>query len=284
VRCFWKYLCTLVSHGSGDYFLAPIRAVRQNGILAATFKLGAAWPDAVGRGVFVDRDGNVYQAALAPGGVYVVQFDRNGSVESKIKIETQGFLDPWHLVVYQSGRFLLSGTEGKGQRTPYAGIFERDGKLLKRIFEPEDEDARTKAESGDTESTGDADKGNRFVDLGDVSLGADGNAYLLHGTSPPLIYVISQTGEVIRKIRIGSDSAGLAFRSIAPYAGRIALAFAKFGHIEVRVTDLDGAPVNSYQLNIEKSGVPRLACYDEHGFTFITTAPEGSVHLLVAKP
>jgi hypothetical protein len=274
----------LVSHASGDYFLAPIRAVRQDGRLAGTFSLTEAWPDAVGRGVFVDAAGDVYHAAIAPGGAYVVEFARDGSVKTKTKLQTRGFLDPWHLVVYQSGRFLVSGTEGKSQRTPYTAIFEGDGKLVKQIYEPEDEDARTKADSGDAEFTQNAETGNRFVDLGDISLGSDGNAYLLHGTSPALVYVISATGDVIRKMRITADSSGLPFRSIQSRAGRLAVGLARFGRIEVRVTDLEGTLVDSYAVDTEKSDVPRLACYGASGFTIITVATEGSVHLVLAKP
>ena len=273
-----------VSRASGDYFLAPIRAVRQDGKLAGTFSLTEAWPDAVGRGVFVDADGEVYQAAIAPGGVYVVQFAKDGSVKSKTRLETQGFLDPWHLAVYESGRFLVSGTEGEDQHKPYTGVFERDGKLVKRMYESEDEDARKKAESGDTEFTHNAKTGNRFVDFGDISLGSDGNAYLLHGTSPALVYVISPTGQVIRKMRIGTDSSGLAFRSIESHAGRLAIGLARFGRIETQVTDLEGTPVESYFTDTDQSEVPRLACYDARGFTFVTAASEGTAHLLRAKP
>ena len=273
-----------VSVAGGDYFLAPIRAVSQDGKLEGTFNLTKAWPDAIGRGIFVDADGGLYWAAIAPGGVYVVQFAKDGSVKSKTKLETQGFFDPWHLVVYESGRRLVSGIVGKNQRTPYTAIFESDGKLVKRIYEPEDEDAKKKAEANDTEFTHDAVRGNLFVDHGDISLGSDGNAYLLHGTSPALVYVISPTGELIRKMRIGTNSSGLPFRSIESYAGWLAVGLARFGRIEVHVTNLEGTPIASYAMDTDKSDIPRLACYDARGFTFVTAASGGSAHVVTAKP
>lgn len=273
-----------VSNASGDYLRAPIRAVGQDGKQLGTFSLTDAWPDAVGRGVFVDAEGTLYQATIAPGGAYVVQFATDGSVKSKVKLETQGFLDPWHLVVYESGRFLVSGTAGEGQRTPYAAVFERDGKLVEQIYEQEDEAARKKAESGDTEFTHNSATGNRFVDLGDISLGSDGNAYMLHGTSPALVYVISSKGKVIRKIRIGTDSSGRAFRSIESHGDRLAIGLASFGRIELQLMDFEGTPLESYALDTDKSEVSRFACYDNRGFTFITATSAGSVHLVSAKP
>lgn len=273
-----------VGHSGGDYFLAPIRKIGQDGKIGDAFSLTRLWSDAVGRGFFIDADGDVYQAAIAPGGVYVVQFARDGSVKSKVKLETQGFFDPWHLVVYKSGRFVVSGIEGGNQRTPSTAIFEPDGKLVKRIYEPEDEDARKRAEQGDADFTHNAAIGNRFVDLGDISLGSDGNAYLLHGTSPALVYVISPTGDVIRKLRVGADSSGLSFRSIDSHAGRLAVGLARFGHIEVFVTDLKGTPIADYSMDVDKSDVPRLACYDARGFTFVSVASGGSSHLLLAMP
>ena len=268
----------------GDYFLAPTRAFKQDGTPTSTFSLTDVWTDAVGRGVFVDADGILYQAAIAPGGVYIVQFGKGGNFKSKTKLETQGFLDPWHLVVFKSGRFIISGTEGKAQRTPYTAVFEQDGKLLKKIYEPEDDDARDKAESGNPEFTHNADTGNRFIDLGDMALGSDGYAYLLHGTSSALLYVISPAGEVVRKMRIGADSSGLAFRSIEMRGDRLAIGLARFGRIEIHVMDLEGTPVERFVMNTDKSELPRLACYDTRGFTLITTGSKRGVHLVTAQP
>jgi hypothetical protein len=272
-----------VSHANGDHFLAPIRAVRQDGKVAGTFSLTEAWPDAVGRGVFVDTDGNVYHAAIAPGGAYVVQFAKDGAVKSKTRLQAQEYIDPWHLVVFESGRFLVSGTEGKNQHKPYTAIFERDGKLVTRIYEPEDEDARKSADSGDAQFTNDAATGNRFVDLGDATLGPHGNAYVLHGTSPALVYVTSSKGEVLRKVRIVVDTSDLVFRSIQSHAGQLAIGMARFGRIEVHIMDIEGAPVESYVMDTDRSEVPWLACYDNGEFTFITAGSERTMHLIRAK-
>jgi hypothetical protein len=268
-----------------EYLLAPIRQVAPDGRMTGTFRLTDAWPElGAGRGIFVGSKGAVYQAAIAPGGVYVVAFAKDGSVKSKTKLETGTHVDPWHLAVFGSGRFLVSGEAGKNDHTPYTAVFEADGTLLKQIYEPEDEAARSKAEIGDREFSHDDGRGNNFIDRGDVTLGSDDNAYLLHGDSPALVYVISAAGEVIRKIQIGAGNSGLAFRDIKSDAGRLAIGLARFGHTEVHMTSLEGSPIRSYTIDGNDVDVLSLACYDSRGFTFITTASGSGAYLLNATP
>ena len=56
------------------------------------------------------------------------------------------------LVWCSRSTILVSGVTGKDLRTPYTALFEANGKLVKEIYEAEDEDARRKA-SGDTDFT-----------------------------------------------------------------------------------------------------------------------------------
>jgi len=274
-------------------FLAPIKKVAPEGRTTGSFRLANAWEgwqDSAARGIFVDGNGTLYQAAGGPGGVwaggrggaYVVTFAQDGSVKSKTKLETKTWVDPLHVAVFESGRLLISGDSGEHTRTPYTAVFEASGKLLKEIYEPEDEDARSKAVLGDTEFTNNSERGNSFVWDADVTLGSDGNAYLLHGTAP-LVYAISPTGQVIRKMQIGVGGSELAFRSIKPYHGQLAIGLARFGHIEVHVTNLKGVPTDSYGMDTE-GDVLELACYDSRGLTFISAASHGGAYLLNAKP
>ena len=263
--------------------MAPIKEVTSEGKLTGTFRLAA---DAgAGRGIFVDTRGTVYQAGNGPGGgLYVFEFAKDGLVKSQTKLETGtgAYIDPYHVAVFESGRFLVSGESGKDLRTPYTALFEANGKLAKQINEAEDEDAGRKAELGDVKFTHNAESGNMFDEFGDVTLGSDGNVYLLHGTSP-LVYVISPAGKVLRKMRIGTDSERL-FRTIKSYKGQLAVALSEFGRNEVRVTNLDGTPIRNYSWDSDQAEVLELACYDAGGFTFVTAASSGSAYLLNAKP
>lgn len=264
-----------------EYIVAPIKEVTSEGKLTGTFQLPA--DEGFGRGIFVDTKATVYLAGNGPGGIYVFEFAKDGSVKSETKLETgtRGYIDLYHIAVFESGRLLVSGVTGKDLRTPYAALFEANGKLVKLISEAEDEDARRKAELGDTEFTHNDERGNIFAEFGDVTLGSDGNVYLLHGTSP-LVYVISPAGEVLRKMRIGADS-DLLFRSIKSYKDRLTIALSTFGHIEVRVTNLNGVPIGTNGWDSDKADVLGLACYDARGFTFVSVASSESAYLLNAK-
>ncbi len=180
------------NHSAADESRIPVREFTGEGKPGATFNAsGLGLSNALSKHVFVEPDGVVYQlVTLFPANVFVVEFGKDGSVKSKTQLQTGTEVAPWHLVVFRSGRFLLSGEAGKQGRTPYTAVFEP---LVKRIYEPEDEDARGKAEIGDAQFA-DSSIGNSFVNRGDVTLGSDGNAYLMHGASPTVVYAIFPSG------------------------------------------------------------------------------------------
>lgn len=263
-----------------EYLLAPIRQLTPEGKLVETYRLTDA---GAGRGVYVTPTGVVYEASIASGGVYVVEFSKDGTVKSKTRLETGIYVDPLHVAVFNSGRFLLIGESGKDHRSPYTAIFDADGRLVRLISESEDVEARTKAEGGDAEFTHNDRLGNIFVSRGDVTVGSDGNAYLLRGGTP-MVYVISDRGDVLRKMRIGDANSDLAFRAVRVYRDRLAVALGKFGHIEVRLTNLQGAPIGNYHWDSDKKDVLGLACYDGRGFTFVTAASRGEPYMFISKP
>jgi hypothetical protein len=263
---------------------APIRQITPKGNVAAAFGPTEALQDAKEWGIFVNNSGDVYRAASAHGSVYVVEFSKDGSPKSMAELlGTPTHVDPWHLVVFPSGRFLLSGESGKNARTPYTAVFEANGKLVREIYEPEDENARSRAEMGDTDFAR-AAVGNLFVHRGDATLGSDGNAYLLHSTSPALIYVISPAGEVIRKLRVDAGDSVRKLGSIKSYAGKLAISFEEFGHVRVYVTDLEGNSIATYSMGTEKSDALDLACYDSWGFTFVSSDAGNNLYLIKAQP
>jgi hypothetical protein len=130
--------------------------------------------------------------------------------------------------------------------------------------------------------------GNAFVlDQADVGAGPDGNVYLLHGTSPPLIYVISPAGEVVRKLRIATKDPDRTASSMKLHAGRLAIGFDWVGDVPkslIKVTDLKGNSIADYEIG-EGAGDsdPILACYGSKGFTLIPRSAETKLHLLEAK-
>jgi hypothetical protein len=130
--------------------------------------------------------------------------------------------------------------------------------------------------------------GNAFVlDQADVGAGPDGNVYLLHGTSPALIYVISPAGEVVRKLRIATEDPNRTANSIKLHAGRLAIGFDWVGNVPkslIKVSDLKGDSIADYEIG-EGTGElnPILACYGSKGFTLIPRSAETKLHLLEAR-
>jgi hypothetical protein len=271
------------NHSAADESRIPVREFTGEGKPGTTFNAsGLGLSNALSKHVFVEPDGVVYQVVtLFPANVFVVEFGKDGSVESKTQLQTGTEVAPWHLAVFRSGRFLLSGEAGKQGRTPYTAVFEPDGRLVKKIYEPEDEDARGKAEIGDAQFA-DSSIGNSFVNHGDVTLGSDGNAYLMHGASPTVVYAISPSGDVVRKFRVASSEQGQEASSIKSYDGRLAFAFSASDHVEIQVTDLEGTSVAAYR--VATNDVLDLACYDAGGFTLIAVDASTNLYLLRAKP
>jgi hypothetical protein len=271
---------------AGDHSEAarlPIQEITPEGALTKNFRVADASRNTdVAKGIFVSDAGDVYQAERMSGSLYVVAFSRDGSVKSTTKLEADArMVDPWQIAVFGSGGYLLSGLTGKDHRIPYAAVFGANGSLVKTLHEPEDEDARQKAESGDEKFTR-SNAGNRFVGLGDVALGSDNNVYLLRAASPVLVYVISRNGEMIRKLRIDPGEPGLDARDLKSHAGQLAIGFNGSRSLVV-VTDLEGKTIASYAIERKKPDWPALACFNSEGLTFATVYAEKNLYLLKAK-
>jgi hypothetical protein len=267
----------------------PILEVTPAGTLTRNFRVTDAFAGEVfGTGAYVNRDGGVYQAAIVGDDIYAIEFAQDGSVKARKKLDvgSRHFTSLSLLAVFTSGEYLLVGESGKAGHIPFTAVFAADGRLLKEIYEPEDEEARKKAEMGDTQYVGAVGSvGNRFVSMSDVAVGSDGNAYLLHGTSPTLIYVISPAGAVVRKLRISVDDPDLEAASVKAYRGRLAIEFVQSSDagISIKVIDLKGNPIADYRMDAVGAYSIALACYGSEGLTFIPYFAETKLCLLKAK-
>ncbi len=259
--------------------LAPIRELSPDLRPVATFRMTNLLADGLkseGRTGFVDNNGRVYVVTSNQREVYVVEFARQGSVKARTKLDLDSYVEVSGLAVFRSGGYLLVGQTGKNLRTPFEAVFRKDGRLLKRIYEPEDEEARQKAELGDSKYIlAGLQVGNKFAASVDAAAGSDGNIYLLHtATSPALVYVVSPTGDVLRKLRIDAGKSGVEASSIHSFAGRLAIEF-NFGpkHDKnlIRVIDPEGKPIANYEVTVAGlASSPSLACYSSEGFTMIS--------------
>jgi hypothetical protein len=270
--------------------MVPIRKVSPNGKLAASFRVTDAAdlaPDLGAVAFFAANDGRVYLAARAGSqrALYVLVFSNSGSLESKVKLDTEYFT-PYQIGTFKNGNFLLSGIRGPSNRTPFSAIFSPKGELVKKVYEPEDEDARKRAEAGEANFRPDhMDYGNNFIVHGDVAIASDGNAYLLRAASPALVYVISPLGDLLRKIQIASPEFGLAAQSIKAAQGKLAISFlgnhSNLGVIQE--VDLQGNPVSSFTSSDQRTYPGLLGCYGPNGFTFIGSDDQQRMHLYTSQ-
>jgi hypothetical protein len=287
--------------GTQERAAVPIRKIDPDGHLVKNFRVLDAFPnhttgksvDLLGRGVFVTLDGRVFQTADVHGDAFVVEFAQDGSVKAKTKLAASDLAQAWtwRFAVFKSGEYLLSASTGKDQLTPFTGVFAADGRLVKRVYEPEDEEARQRSSLGDwgPRPIGDI-RGVDFVRFGDITAGSDGNLYLLHGTnSPALVYVISPAGDLVRKLRIDAGDPDLVARSIRSYNGRLAIQFDKWldtGAQQglIKVTDLEGNSIANYRMRpVEENHSLSLVGYGSDGFTFLPYHNGDKLYLVKAK-
>lgn len=257
-----------------------------DGRLGGIFKISNVSPDLQVSGFFVTREGRLFQAVNSDSdsSLYIVSYENNGLFNSKIKLDkaVPRYLVPYQIVAFRSGEFLVSGIKG---HAPFTAVFEQDGRLIKKIEEPEDDYSRQRAEAGDRDFTFGAGYGNTSVSHGDAVLGSDDNAYLLRTTSPTLIYVISSRGEVIRKLRIHSPS-GLTPKLLQTGGSKLAIGFLADNSAQgvIKTVDFNGNELGHY-VSDEKETLPGfMSCYDSSAFTFVTPDEESVVRLHKAEP
>lgn len=265
----------------------PLQKITPEGLPAETFQVPLE--GFMDRGIFVAGNGDVYRMGweLDTRGFFdVVKFRKGGPVQSTVRLEIERGFVPQHLAVFPSGEFLLSGTIDRAM--PKAAVFNAGGKLIKTIYEPEDEEARNQTVAHNPNYLFEASADQRFgvYDImGDAAVGPDGNVYLLRAAPPALVFVISPKGEVTRKFRVDPGDDSLISSSIWIHANRLAVAFQPRRGMPalalVKVVDLEGRPVTSHALEHQdqKEFVGEMACYGDQGITFIRPA-ETEMHLL----
>jgi len=122
-----------------------------------------------------------------------------------------------------------------------------------------------------------------------TSAALDGNVYLMRPSSPPLVYVISAGGDLLRRLQLKNPGEGFEAQDIAVWDSQIVIFFLKragnssSAQVYSLFNAMTGEPITSYQRNPEMGGTP--ACYSARdGVTTLGRSATGKFQIVHAKP
>jgi hypothetical protein len=189
----------------------------------------------------VSLSGHVYGIGADHEGIYLVTFDSDGKIKTKSKLE-MSFV-PSKIAGFESGQYLISGVD-RGTReqpinhTPFTGLFDSDGKLLKKISLVDDQKIKDAADRDNKGGAGGAaPPENLAIAWGAAAPGYDGNVYLMRRVDPAIVYVISAGGEVIRRLSIPPPQAGMLPESIESTANGLVISFTNDQNVSILIVD-----------------------------------------------
>jgi hypothetical protein len=203
----------------------PLLMFSKTGVQQAKFDMSGA----LGFNVFGIRPKGGIATVRDEQGMSVVNFGPDGERESVVRLDPAHFF-PSQLAIFPSGEMLLSGVQTRTREVPdiyraYTAIYDAVGHLVKQLTLDEDREIERAIEAGDARYVRNPKQGNKAVALGVAASGDDGNVYLMRRTSPPTVYVISSTGEVVRKLVIAPPYAGQMPAGMQISKNRLAMQF-----------------------------------------------------------
>ena len=149
-------------------------------------------------------------------------FSRDGNLQSWVQLDPPAII-PYQIAVFPSGAFLLSGLRG-GYKS-FTALYDKSGHLEKTLSLPDDSEIDSAARVGDSRYSRSPMSGNRAISSGRARLGEDGNVYLMRRTSPAIVYVISPSGEILRRLQIEPAETSQLPLEMQIAGGRLALEF-----------------------------------------------------------
>jgi len=280
--------------------LGPVARIRKDGKRDALFDptafsdLGLDRADAFSPA----WDGGLYwiaQKGVVKPRIYVLHFSSDGSPSEPVLLAAD--FEVFTFAPFPSGNFLLSGierdvTNPKDHGQTFTAVFLADGRMLARLTLKRSHGARQTGAmapknpmKGAANAVEPSDTAN--LDLSDAEVGRDGNLYVMQRShSSALVFVISSTGEVVRKLRIPGPLPGGTPSAFHVSENRLAIGFENdHGHQNILVIAdaWTGRKIASYSVSSDLA--PRFACYsaDEGIFTFLTLGEDNTLQVIRAE-
>jgi hypothetical protein len=259
---------------AGSYGQSPILRISSDGEESLMYKMPEGDES---RPTFMSFNvspmGTVRVLAESKDGTLVLEFDSEGKVSSRTKLDLPEQVTAQEFASFENGSVVFYGYYNKeakenlrGQR--YEAIFAPSGKLIKQIkdSEPLNLDAFSKS-----------------LPSGAVTLGKDGNLYLARNND---VLVISQSGEVVRRMPFDKNPSDAAVSKIIYSEGLLAIVLSKNDQKPfvtrryIILDSLTGDERGFYASSKETSNID--VCFSrKEGFTFIHN-DEGKQSLIFA--
>ncbi len=280
----------------GNIFLRPpLSKIAADGKRVATFDLSAAANDGLKNLLFkafaLGPDGRVYELARADDQhVVIVAFDTDGRYSATLRLDEQ--FEPQQLAVFTGDVFLVSGVVlVKGgphpELAPYTAIFDRSGRMLRKI------DLTEVPAAPEIGPPGPAMQSDAPVPLGPPELGgaeSDGAyAYLLRQGTLPTVLVLSAAGAIDRVLKLAPPYPNTIVSGFRVGSGRLLVEYSRPNALPNGNTAYDlviydahtGEVLSKYARDPALGGV--LACTDWRGrFTLLSTDSSGKRVLVTA--
>lgn len=227
----------------------------------------------------------------------ILVFRADGTYKSSITLQLDFILAPSTFAVFPNGNLLVTGQEYdidvNAPMLPFNGIFRSDGKLLKEIALDDDKHIHDMATIRDPQVMSPlVPASNRAVAWGKVQAAGDGNIYVMRWLSPAIVYAVAPSGEIERRFTIDAGGTGWTPVDMHISGNRIALLFRKMDEKLMKVVDLEGHELATYDEQ-RVDGKPKLgplglayACYNSKNeqFTFLTTDDSYKVQMKHVQP
>lgn len=230
-------------------------------------------------------DGGLYQIAqkgIVKPQIYVLHFSPDGSAGSAVLLDAD--LEVYTFAAFPIGNFLVSGVQrdladSKDRGHNFTAVFSADGRMLARLsFE------RSKKRGQHAEAAGEVAP---TLDLADAEVGVDGNLYVMRGSSPALVYVISPGGKILRTLEIAAPTKGPAPSAFHISGNQVAVSFWS-GENESQILMVadaqSGRNISTYS-DVVGAG-PAFACYSANDgvFTFLKLGEGNTLQVIRAQP
>jgi hypothetical protein len=187
----------LIKPGPG--MVGPLFRLSTKGVAEAEFDTS----EAVINRYAVRPGGGVIMLRMSGGKKLIDSFASDGTRESSVPLDRAPIpFFPSQLAVFHSGEILLSGLQyrqGPGYKASTA-IYDPAGHLVKQLGLDGDREIERKIDVGDGNDAALQQGHSEAVDKSVAITADDGLVYLMRATSPPSVYAISVSGDVVHKI------------------------------------------------------------------------------------